>query len=46
MTLPEIEQKLRGPADSEVTLMVRRGSDKPFEVKLKRAAPATFKKSI
>ena len=43
MTLPEIEQKLRGPADSEVTLMVRRGSDKPFEVKLKRAAPATFK---
>jgi carboxyl-terminal processing protease len=43
MTLPEIEQKLRGPADSEVTLMVRRGSDKPFEVKLKRAAPGTFK---
>ena len=26
MTLPEIEQKLRGAADSEVTLMVRRGS--------------------
>lgn len=43
MTLPEVEQKLRGPADSEVTLMVRRGSDKPFEVKLKRALPATFK---
>src|SRR6185437_3090008 len=43
MTLPEIEQKLRGPADSEVTLMVRRGSDKPFEVKLKRAMPTSFK---
>ncbi len=42
MTLPEIEQKLRGPADSEVTLMVRRGSDKPFEVKIKRAPPANF----
>jgi carboxyl-terminal processing protease len=42
MTLPEIEQKLRGPADSEVTLMVRRGSDKPFEVKIKRASPANF----
>ncbi|HEX2150987.1 MAG TPA: S41 family peptidase [Stellaceae bacterium] len=43
MTLPEIEQKLRGPADSEVALMVRRGSDKPFEVKVKRAAPGTFR---
>ena len=42
MTLPEIEQKLRGPADSEVTLMVRRGSDKPFEVKIKRASPDKF----
>ncbi len=42
MSLPEIEQKLRGPADSEVTLMVRRGSDKPFEVKIKRASPANF----
>jgi carboxyl-terminal processing protease len=42
MTLPEIEQKLRGPADSEVTLMVRRGSDKPVEVKVKRASPANF----
>ncbi|MGE0257620.1 MAG: S41 family peptidase [Alphaproteobacteria bacterium] len=42
MTLPEIEQKLRGAADSEVTLMVRRGSDKPFEVKIKRAMPADF----
>jgi carboxyl-terminal processing protease len=43
MTLAEVEQKLRGPADSEVALMVRRGSDRPFEVKVKRAAPATFK---
>jgi carboxyl-terminal processing protease len=42
MTLPEIEQKLRGPADSEVTLMVRRGSDKPVEVKVKRASPTNF----
>src|SRR5919107_5433228 len=42
MTLPEIEQKLRGAVGSEVTLMVRRGSDKPFEVKIKRAAPGTF----
>ena len=42
MTLPEVEQKLRGPADSEVALMVRRGSEKPFEVKVKRAPAATF----
>ena len=42
MTLPEIEQKLRGAADSEVTLMVRRGTDKPLEVKVKRASPANF----
>ena len=39
MTLPEVEQKLRGAAGSEVTLMIRRGSEKPFEVKVKRAAP-------
>jgi carboxyl-terminal processing protease len=37
LTLVEIEQKLRGPADSEVALMIRRGSEKPLEVKLKRA---------
>jgi carboxyl-terminal processing protease len=43
MTLPEVEQKLRGAAGSEVALMVRRGSDKPFEVKVKRAAPGTFR---
>src|ERR1044071_6970281 len=43
LTLPEIEQKLRGAVGSEVALMVRRGSDKPFEVKVKRAAPGTFR---
>ena len=43
MSLPEVEQKLRGAAGSEVALMVRRGSDKPFEVKVKRAAPGTFR---
>jgi len=37
LTLPEIEQKLRGPADSEVALLLRRGSEKPIDVKLKRA---------
>ena len=41
LTLPEIEQKLRGPAGSEVTLMLRRGSEKPLEVKLKRAAASS-----
>ena len=38
LTLPEIDQKLRGPAGSDVTLMLRRGSDKPAEIKLTRAA--------
>jgi carboxyl-terminal processing protease len=38
LTLLEIEQKLRGPADSEVTLMLRRSTGAPVEVKLKRAA--------
>ncbi|HEY8871522.1 MAG TPA: S41 family peptidase [Stellaceae bacterium] len=38
MTLAEIEQKLRGPADSEVTVMLRRSTGAPVEVKLKRAA--------
>ena len=38
MTLIEIEQKLRGPADSEVTVMLRRSTGAPVEVKLKRAA--------
>src|SRR5438552_15646194 len=38
LTLPEIEQKLRGPADSEIALMLRRGTGAPVETKLKRAA--------
>src|SRR5437660_9615742 len=37
LTLPEIEQKLRGPADSEVALMLRRGTGAPIETKIKRA---------
>lgn len=36
LTLPEIEQKLRGPVDSEVALMLRRGTGAPIELKLKR----------
>jgi carboxyl-terminal processing protease len=36
--LPEIEQKLRGPADTEVALMLRRGTGAPIETKIKRAA--------
>src|SRR5258707_9304379 len=40
LTLPEIEQKLRGPADSEIALMLRRGTEKPIEVKMKRAGGA------
>jgi carboxyl-terminal processing protease len=38
LTLPEIEQKLRGPAGSEVTVMLRRGTGAPVEVRLTRAA--------
>src|SRR5579862_1427816 len=38
LTLPEIEQKLRGEAGSEVTLMLRRGTAKPFKVTVKRSA--------
>jgi carboxyl-terminal processing protease len=37
LSLPEIEQKLRGPAGSEVTVMLRRGTGAPVEVKIKRA---------
>jgi len=36
LTLPEIEQKLRGPADSEMALMLRRGTGAPIEIKVKR----------
>jgi carboxyl-terminal processing protease len=38
LILPEIEQQLSGPADSEVALMLRRGSGTPIEIKVKRAA--------
>src|SRR2546423_6122597 len=38
LTLADIEQKLAGPVDSEVTLMLRRGTGTPVEVKLKRLA--------
>jgi carboxyl-terminal processing protease len=38
MTLPEVEQRLRGPAGSEVALLLRRGSGKPITITLKRAA--------
>lgn len=38
MTLPEIEQKLLGPAGSEIALKLRRGSGEPFDVKAKRVA--------
>src|SRR5579884_199878 len=36
LTLPEIEQKLRGAAGTEVTLMLRRGSETPITVKVQR----------
>ena len=38
LTLPEVEQKLRGQAGTEVTLLLRRGNANPTEVKMKRAA--------
>jgi carboxyl-terminal processing protease len=38
LTLTEIEQKLRGPADSSVTLSIRRGTGSPTDVTVKRAA--------
>jgi carboxyl-terminal processing protease len=39
MTLPEVEQRLRGPADSNVTLLLRRdGEGKPITVTLQRVA--------
>jgi carboxyl-terminal processing protease len=36
LTLGEAEQKLRGPADSEVQLTLRRGNSGPIELKIKR----------
>src|SRR5260370_14971198 len=38
LTLPEIEQQLRRPADSEVALMLRPGTAAPIETRIKRAA--------
>ena len=36
LTLREAEQKLRGPADSEVALTLRRGNGAPIDLKMKR----------
>ena len=36
LTLGEAEQKLRGPADSEVELTLRRGNSGPIDLKMKR----------
>lgn len=36
MSLADIEQALRGPAGSEVTLLIRRGSGSPQKIKVKR----------
>jgi carboxyl-terminal processing protease len=38
LTLGEAEQKLRGPAGSEVQLTLRRGAEKPIDLTLKRQA--------
>ncbi len=38
LTLPEIEQRLSGPVDSEVALVLRRGTGAPIEVTLTRVA--------
>jgi carboxyl-terminal processing protease len=41
LTLTDIEQKLRGPADTEVALVLRRtGVNTPVEVKVKRSTAA------
>ena len=37
LTLAEAEQKLRGPAGSEVELTLRRGNGGPIKIKIKRA---------
>jgi carboxyl-terminal processing protease len=37
MSLNDAVQKMRGPVDSEIKLTLQRGTQKPFEVKLKRA---------
>ena len=38
LTLSEVEQKLLGPADTEVSLLLRRGTDAPITVELKRVS--------
>jgi len=38
LSLSEVEQRLRGPIDSEVSLTLRRGTGTPAEIKMKRAA--------
>jgi carboxyl-terminal processing protease len=38
LTLGEAEQKLRGPAGSDVQLTLRRGTEKPIDLTLKREA--------
>ena len=38
LTLPEIDAKLHGPVDSEVTLTLRRDNGKPLDIKVKRVA--------
>ena len=38
LTLGEVDQKLRGPVDSEVRLVLRRGTEKPLDLTLKREA--------
>lgn len=38
LTLPEIEQRLSGPVDSKVALVLRRGTGAPIEVTLTRVA--------
>jgi carboxyl-terminal processing protease len=37
MSLNDAVKKMRGPIDSEIKLVVQRGTARPFEVKLKRA---------
>ena len=37
LSLPEAVEKMRGPADSDIKLTVRRGTGEPFEVTLTRA---------
>ncbi|HEY5209065.1 MAG TPA: S41 family peptidase [Stellaceae bacterium] len=37
MSLNDAVQKMRGPVDSEIKLTLQRGTQKPFDVKMKRA---------